>query len=247
MALTDNLVGYWKLDDSGDDEISTNDLTLTNGSYVTGKINNGADFTGASNSYATFTTKLSTVWDSAYTITMWVNAATLDTTNGNVLLWPGDRNQQHIINNIEKKLEITTYDGTAASTVGTTVFSTGTWYFIAFQRISGTEGKVWVNGADDTSTTKAMRNPAGTLTQDFRLASRQDATAANFDGIIDEVGIWSRALSSTEISTLYNSGNGLAYPFSSSAIKTINGLSRSSVKTVGGLAIASLKSFNGLQ
>ena len=33
---------------------------------------------------------------------------------------------------------------------------------------------------------------------------------------IDEVGIWSRTLTSTEVSDLYNSGSGLQYPFSSS-------------------------------
>jgi hypothetical protein len=33
------------------------------------------------------------------------------------------------------------------------------------------------------------------------------------DGQIDEVGIWSRALSSTEVTKLYNGGAGLQYPF----------------------------------
>jgi hypothetical protein len=31
------------------------------------------------------------------------------------------------------------------------------------------------------------------------------------DGIIDEVGIWEKALTSGEVSELYNSGSGLAY------------------------------------
>jgi hypothetical protein len=34
-----------------------------------------------------------------------------------------------------------------------------------------------------------------------------------FPGNIDEVGIWNRALSSSEITQLYNSGSGLTYPF----------------------------------
>lgn len=34
------------------------------------------------------------------------------------------------------------------------------------------------------------------------------------NGILDEVGIWSRVLTPTEILELYNSGNGKAYPFS---------------------------------
>ena len=34
-----------------------------------------------------------------------------------------------------------------------------------------------------------------------------------FAGDIDEVGIWSRAITSTEVTALYNSGDGFAYPF----------------------------------
>ena len=33
------------------------------------------------------------------------------------------------------------------------------------------------------------------------------------DGLIDEVGIFSKALNQTEITDLYNNGNGLTYPF----------------------------------
>ena len=36
----------------------------------------------------------------------------------------------------------------------------------------------------------------------------------HYDGLMDEVGIWTRALSGAEISELYNSGSGLQYPFS---------------------------------
>ncbi len=33
------------------------------------------------------------------------------------------------------------------------------------------------------------------------------------DGIVDEVGLWSRALTIAEVTALYNAGAGLAYPF----------------------------------
>ena len=32
------------------------------------------------------------------------------------------------------------------------------------------------------------------------------------DGLIDEVGVWSRLLTADEKTALYNSGSGLAYP-----------------------------------
>ena len=48
MALTDNLVSYWKLDESSGnaaDSVGSNTLTNTNTvTYSAGKINNGADF-----------------------------------------------------------------------------------------------------------------------------------------------------------------------------------------------------------
>jgi hypothetical protein len=34
------------------------------------------------------------------------------------------------------------------------------------------------------------------------------------NGSLDEIGIWNRALTTGEISTLYNSGSGKGYPFS---------------------------------
>ena len=37
-----------------------------------------------------------------------------------------------------------------------------------------------------------------------------DTTNA-FNGYIDEIGIWNRTLNDTEISWLYNSGDGLSY------------------------------------
>jgi hypothetical protein len=41
----------------------------------------------------------------------------------------------------------------------------------------------------------------------------QPGGAAPMGGVIDEVGIWKRALSASEITTLYNSGSGTTYPF----------------------------------
>jgi hypothetical protein len=39
-------------------------------------------------------------------------------------------------------------------------------------------------------------------------------TSSLFKGLIDEVGVWNRALTATEVTTLYNGGTGLQYPFS---------------------------------
>lgn len=49
---------------------------------------------------------------------------------------------------------------------------------------------------------------------DFRLAFDSDGSPnRHFSGAIDEAGIWSRALSSAEISELYNAGAGRSYSY----------------------------------
>jgi hypothetical protein len=63
---------------------------------------------------------------------------------------------------------------------------------------------------------------------------------------MDEIGIWNRALSSTEVSALYNSGNWFSYPFSTTSIKSINWLWYSAIKSINWLAIWSIKNFNWL-
>ena len=55
----------------------------------------------------------------------------------------------------------------------------------------------------------------GTLNTNLSLGSRLGTTTSpeEFDGIMDEVGIWNRVLSDSEITELYNGGAGLTYPF----------------------------------
>ena len=43
----------------------------------------------------------------------------------------------------------------------------------------------------------------------------------NYDGLLDEVGIWHKVLSDSEIAELYNSGDGLTYPFSTGPDYTV--------------------------
>ena len=70
------------------------------------------------------------------------------------------------------------------------------------------------------------------------------------NGIIDEVGFWNRELTSSEVTDLYNSGAGLAYPLvpvsGPANVKSWNGVAIANVKSINGLAVGSIKSINGL-
>ena len=49
-------------------------------------------------------------------------------------------------------------------------------------------------------------------TSQYTIGSPYGGSTESFHGIIDELAVYNRALSSEEVSILYNSGTGLSYP-----------------------------------
>ena len=123
--------------------------------------------------------------------------------------------------------------------------SNDTWYQVAYT-YDTTNVQGYVNGSAVGTATAASGNGSASAVDAYVLGARANDDGAgdgvnhshDMTGLIDDAAVFSRALTSTEISDFYNA--------SSSAIKTINGLAKASVKTVDGLAIASVKTWNGL-
>ena len=55
-----------------------------------------------------------------------------------------------------------------------------------------------------------------------RISGRAADTFGRITGTLDEVAIWNKELTAAEVSELYNSGNGLAYPFTTGTNAQIN-------------------------
>jgi hypothetical protein len=66
---------------------------------------------------------------------------------------------------------------------------------------------------DKSGTCTTVSNSTNNLRINGRWVTANTWDAAQNDFAIDEVGFWSRALTTTEISMLYNSWNGLTYSF----------------------------------
>jgi len=79
----------------------------------------------------------------------------------------------------------------------------------------GTTIKLYVNNNLDSSTL-SFSGFGGTSNDEYNVHIGRPGMVDNYyvEGLIDEVGIWDRALNSSEIEELYNSGDGLQYPFS---------------------------------
>lgn len=207
MALTDNLLAFYKLDNLTDS--SGNGNTLTNNGGVTfssGKIGNAADFDGTNSLDSNFV-----IPDTGdFTIASWFNLSQEQpfALLGNGLEWgsgfielgssdPGLQDQVF-------RVYITDYTTSGAALASDAPLNLASWNHIILKR-SGSTFNMWINGVLQASTFEY----SGGINSGSGLLTIGKSTYTHHVGQIDAVGIWNRALNSTEVAELYNSGNGL--------------------------------------
>ncbi len=207
MALDTNLVSWWKLDESSgnaSDSKGSNTLTNTSVTYNTGKINNGGVFVaGSSSKLAATGTGLPTSGD--FTMACWYKGAT-PVNDGIMGFGSVNANgQMRMILVVGGKAYFGGYNYDLDSTF---TITTGNWHHLVFT-YSGTTATWYVDGTQRNSATITALNTANT---NLRIGCRPDDTSF-ISAQIDEAGIWSRAITSGEVTTLYNAGAGISYPF----------------------------------
>lgn len=227
---TTNLVGYWKLDgDSSDATGNGHTGADTTMSYSTTNavINQAGTFNGT-------TSKIlipdSAGFDSpttAVSLTGWfyITGTVTGTIIGKCPI--AGLNGTYIRLDVNGAKLNATIDGDSTIAInGTTSLSTNTKYFAALT-YDGATVSLWLGAggtvakdAADQSTTIATTPGTGSV----GIGVLGDFASGQFigAGTIDEVSWWTRGLSASEISELYNAGAGLAYPFTGGATTAAN-------------------------
>jgi len=92
----------------------------------------------------------------------------------------------------------------------TTTLTTGQWYHIVYTWSDNDNiHKLYLNGGEPI--TDAFTLTPVTNVNNFRIGRNDYGSMVG--SYVDEVGVWSRALTADEITELYNGGNGKTYPF----------------------------------
>jgi hypothetical protein len=86
----------------------------------------------------------------------------------------------------------------------------GVWYHVVCTW-NGTTVVTYLNGVQRLSASQVT--PCVFNNHDFGLGKNLPSNTAGFPGTIDEVGVWNRVLTSSEVASLYNTGTGFQYPF----------------------------------
>lgn len=203
MALTDNLISYWKLDGNSTDEKGANNGTDTAITYsATGAlIVQRAGYNGTSSTIKTGTTGMVT-GAGARTINGWIYKTT---TAIDIFAGSTDGTANGTFGLYVNNLRLTAWGSTDSDT-GLDL-TLNAWHMITVV-YDGTNKKVYLDAGAPYSAAKTVNTVYDA--SGFHLGS--NSGGANWlHGNLDECGYWSRELTSTEITRLYNSGAGLAY------------------------------------
>lgn len=220
-SLLNGLQAYYALENVNDS--GPNGLTLTNNGTVTfpaGKVNNCANFVAASSQYLNHTDNAAYQMGTSTDFTMcsWIKTGTLGTTNYYVTMYgeagaPGYWFLFDTGNNIIRGQVRDNLGNTQNSNTGiTSAYFNGAWHF--FVMTVARSGNITLYVDNSAQTGASMAAVTGSLNDTQSVGLRIARGGTFFDGQVDEGGIWNRILTGTEISTLWNSGAGITYPFS---------------------------------
>ena len=206
---TQNLLAFWKLADLTDSSPNGNNLVNTNNvQFVPGKIGNCAEW----NSPKTVTQDLRCTNSSSlnfgtgnFTVSLWVYPFTFSNDPFKVICTNGSQNNGRILPFIEQAGNLRMIiDGSVPPETNVPI-SFNTWSHIVYTRNNGTV-TVYLNNVNIGQFTHSS-----SIDGNFYMGLANDqigSTSFQYEGRIDAVGIWNRALTQSEIDLLYNNGNG---------------------------------------
>jgi hypothetical protein len=205
-------VAFYKFEDDATDSTGSNDGTFTTPSYATGYIDKAAVFNGSS-SYINLPGVIDKDNDTDYSFSMWVNFNSTFTSGGATLFGIDTNNppfasylyghSDGIGISMERYYGTTQEYANNYNTAAKFNFSTNTWYHIAgVYDASASTGKIYVNGSLIGTHNLVVKGTNRTIVNSVRLGA--NGSSAYFDGKIDQVRIFDRALDSGEVTQLYN-------------------------------------------
>lgn len=201
-TLKNGLVAYYKLDGNVVDSVAGNNATGFNLSYVAGNIRQAASFNGT-NSFAKTSSPINL--GTTYSVSWWMKHSAAFagepiggySTIDKYVAYMTGTNIQHSASFPNTFISIP---------LATTV---NAWNHVVFSR-TNLAFTVYLNGAVVYNSLSAFTVNNSLTTGCF---GSETGTSWFFNGLLDEAGMWTRAITQAEVTQLYNNGKGLSYPF----------------------------------
>lgn len=208
--LEKGLTGYWKLDENtgttaADASGNGNTGTLTNGpTWTTGRIGSGVNFS-ASNQHITVPSSSAFNVETTVTYAAWIKLSST-ATGGQIVrkAVPGVEDKHLNFNNSTDKAQFFVYPAMGSGLVTASTLAVGTWYHVT-GTYDGATARIYLNGKLENSV--AATGNIADSSGDLVIGNDTTYNGPNpFPGTIDEVRIYNRAFTATEVASLYNTG-----------------------------------------
>lgn len=218
MALTTNLVSYWSFDSSNsNDSVASNNGTDTNVSYSAGKISNA--WVGNNTAYSNITNHASLRPAGKYSLNFWMKTSTTDSDT----IFGSQNYAATLFYGFSALLTggggiyFTHAYGAGNNPLGSasTSLNDNAWHMVTMI-YDQAKMYIYVDGSADANqvmVVNAAYHANNYIYIGARFLDDIGSIDSKYTGAVDEIGFWSRDLSSSEVTQLYNAGAGFAYPF----------------------------------
>ena len=203
VAPPSGLVSWWKGENNANDQLGVSNGTLMNGAiFAPGKVGQAFSFNGINQYVEVSNSALWNFGSNNFSLNFWVNFDGADsfflghdnggyTNNKWIFYLSGGKLSFHI--NGPYSVEIGQFPY---------AFAPGQWYHLAVTR-SGSTYTIFANGAPLGTASDNRAIPDATAP----LTIGQSEGIHFVHGVMDEIGIFNRALTADEIATIYNAGS----------------------------------------
>jgi len=204
---------YWTFDNTYYGDISAIDFTITGSpSFVSGKINDSISF-NSSGDYIVTTSNPYDINTGDFSVSLWILADDITPSTSQGILsnryYLAAQNGFMLINIVgtSGKILFGTRDTSFIGITSNSSINSG-WNHIVVTR-TGSSGQIYLNGVLDVEGTIK----SGDLSINTNWAIGDHNGNNEFNGLVDEVYIVDYVMTAQNVSDLYNSDNGLQYPF----------------------------------
>jgi hypothetical protein len=211
-----NMVSWWPADGNTTDIRGPNNGTLQGGAtFAAGEVGQAFSFNGSS--FVTVPDNPSLqLPDAPFSIDLWFNTSTTATSQMILSKGVSDANEEYSINLLTGGGIYWDYGGLQGDVVSNVgAIQAGQWYHLTVlydPAFGFPRGKIYLNGVEQTITSFGVGAHIASSGSALYIGSQNAgspyyAARVSFNGLIDEVEIFNRTLSQTEIQKIYNAGS----------------------------------------
>ena len=216
VSLNDSLSHYYKLDNSDGvvlDSIGTKNGTnqgVTRG--VTGKNGTAFEWDGSDeDDYI----NLTDIWNgsSDFSVSLWINTSR-ESDYFFSLGAPNNGSEFRIIGSDLKTISVTEKHGAGAeaSITGTTLINDSAWHLVIITwDVSATDLRLYVDNTTEGQDTTGSRTYTADSNWVLGIRDKGSGFQQEMIGKLDEIGIWTKLLTTDDRNNLWNDGDGITY------------------------------------